>query len=154
MAGGIRRGAGRPVDPNSKRSLIKGLAGKVDWVTLPAEGRADETPAWPLELVTKVELEFWGSLWSKPQALMWEINGLQHSVAMYVRTFLEASEPGAVNGMKAVAIRMEAELGLSYLGMKTLGWQIAEVAGEVVAPTGARKTSSGDWLKAVRVEGA
>lgn len=154
MTGGIRRGAGRPVDPNSMRSQIKGLAGKEDWVTLPVAGRAEVAPDWPLEQVTAAELELWGLLWRKPQALMWEINGLEHSVAMYVRTFLEAAEPGAVNGMKSVAIRMEAELGLSYLGMKTLGWQIAEVSAQSAAPTGARKTSSGDWLKAVSVEGS
>ena len=37
--GGIRRGAGRPADPNSMRSQIRGLAGKEDFVTLPAVGR-------------------------------------------------------------------------------------------------------------------
>lgn len=153
MVGGIRRGAGRPVDPNSMRSQIKGLAGKEDWVTLPAEGRVGATPSWPFESVNQTELDLWALLWGKPQAFMWEINGLDHSVAMYVRTFLEAAEPGAVNGLKSVAIRMEAELGLSYLGMKTLGWQIAN-EDVPAADVPARQTPSGGWLKSVSVVGS
>ena len=70
IMGGVRRGAGRPVDPNSMRSQIKGLAGKEDFVTLPAAGRDGPTPEWPLELMSKPEIELWGRLWRTPQALM------------------------------------------------------------------------------------
>lgn len=153
--GGIRRGAGRPVDPNSMRSQIRALAGKEDFVTLPAEGRDAPAPEWPLIECTADELSLWGKLWQKPQALMWEIQGLEFAVAMYVRTYFEAVEPKAVAGLKTAALRMEGELGLSLPGMKTLGWQIA--TGDEPAPvakTASRQTSSGDWLKAVSVEGS
>lgn len=152
MTGGIRRGAGRPTDPNSMRSQIKGLAGKQDWVTLPAAGREGETPVWPLEMVKPVELDLWAKLWVKPQALMWEHAGLEFTVAHYVRTFFEAAEPGATAGVKSAAIRLEAELGISLPGMKMLGWQIGEIEQE--SRPAARKTSSGDWLQAVSVEGS
>lgn len=151
-----RRGAGRPVDPNSMRSHIKGLAGKEDFVTLPSEGRAGPAPEWPLAECTADELVFWSKLWATPQALVWEIHGLEFAVALYVRTYFEAAEPKAVSGLKIAALRMEGELGLSLPGMKTLGWQIAgdTASTPIAAPSAARKTSSGDWLKAVSVEGS
>ena len=154
--GGTRLGAGRPSDPNSMRSQIRGLAGREDFVTLPAEGRTDPAPEWPLELVSTDEFAYWVKLWAKPQALMWEILGIEFAVAHYVRTYFEAVEPKAVSGLKTAVLRMEGDLGLSLLGMKTLSWQIEDVATSHLAPaaTGKRKTSSGDWLKAVRVEGA
>ena len=157
--GGARRGAGRPVDPNSMRSMIKGIAGKDDFVTLPAEGRADPAPEWPLTDITGDELILWGKLWRKPQALMWDIQGLDYSVALYVRTYFEAVEPNAVSGLKTAVLRMEGELGLSLPGMKSLGWQIG-VAGDghgvqSSAPSrSSRQTKNNTWLSAVSVEGA
>lgn len=153
--GGSRTGAGRPIDPNSMRSVIKGLTGKEDWVTLPADGRATVVPEWPLKLVTVSEFDLWGKLWLRPQSAMWEINHLEFQVAAYVRTFFEAAEPGALAGIKSATIRMEAELGLSLPGMKTLGWQIASV--DSIAPDAsvtARQTSSSNWLKSVSVAGS
>jgi len=155
--GGVRRGAGRPVDPKSMRSMIKGLGGKDGFITLPADGRTDPAPEWPIAGVTGEELGMWEKLWEKPQALMWDIQGLDYAVALYVRTYFEAVEPKAVSGLKTAAIRMEGELGLSLLGMKTLGWQIEvqEDAASAQAPTkGARKTKTDNWLSAVSVEGA
>lgn len=152
--GGSRRGAGRPIDPNSMRSQLKGLAGKEDFVTLPAEGRLAPPPEWPLPEVKTTEMILWGKLWQKPQALVWEIQGLDYAVAHYVRTYFEASEPGAVAGLKTAALRMEGELGLSLPGMKTLGWQIGDASAAPTPTTGSRQTSSGDWLKSVSVEGA
>lgn len=150
-----RRGAGRPADPNSMRSQIRGLAGKEDFVTLPAEGRTDPAPEWPLELVTTEEFAYWVKLWSKPQALMWEILGIEFAVAHYVRSYFEAVEPKAVSGLKTAVLRMEGDLGLSLLGMKSLGWQIGDPNAEpVAAPSAARQTSSGDWLKSVVIETA
>lgn len=153
--GGSRHGAGRPADPNSMRSQIRGLAGKEDFVTLPAAGRTEPAPDWPLELCTSDEFILWTKLWAKPQALMWDIVGLEFAVALYVRTYFEAAEPKSSAGVKTAALRMESELGLSMLGMKTLAWQIEDGDAEpIVAQAGARQTSSGDWLKSVSVEGA
>jgi len=150
--GGKRVGAGRPADPNSMRSQIRGLAGKEDFVTLPVQGRTDLPPEWPLMESTIVERALWVQLWAKPQALMWEIHGLEFQVAQYVRSYFESVEVGAVSGLKTAVIRMEAELGLSLNGMKSLGWQIAESL-EASRPTpAARKTSSGNWLNGVRTD--
>lgn len=150
-----RRGAGRPVDPSSMRSMLKGISGKEDWLTLPSQGRSAPAPEWPLSAASDAETALWDRLWATPQAIVWELHQLEFSVAMYVRTFYEAAEPGVPAAMKTAALRMEGELGLSLPGMKSLNWRIADV-GENTAPAqpAARRTSSGDWLKAVTVEGA
>lgn len=150
-----RRGAGRPVDPNSVRSMLKGIAGKEDWLTLPAEGRAAPAPEWPLYEASADEMGLWERLWASPQAVVWEAYRLEFSVAMYVRTFFEAAEPKVPAALKTAALRMEGELGLSLPGMKTLNWRIGDASPAAPhAVPAARRTSSGDWLKAVTVEGA
>jgi len=153
--GGKRVGAGRPADPNSMRSQIRGLGGKEDFVTLPVQGRTDPPPEWPLMESSYVEIALWETLWAKPQALMWEILGLEFQVAQYVRSYFESVMVDASAGLKTAVMRMEGELGLSLNGMKSLQWQIAESV-EVSKPTpAARKTSTGNWLNGVRVnEGA
>jgi hypothetical protein len=139
--------------------MIKGLAGKDDFVTLPSEGRTDPPPEWPIADVTGNELDMWGKLWKKPQALMWEIQGLDYAVALYVRTYFEAVEPKAVSGLKTAVLRMEGELGISLPGMKSLGWQIAQSENDpnfqdVKPSKSARQTKNNNWLSAVSVEGA
>ena len=151
-----------------------------DWVDLPAGGFSGEIPEFPLpraiqfesyfengKKVTErddaatadvwdAELELWAELWRKPQAAAWESLGLKFQVAAYVRTFLESVQAGAVSGLKTAVLRMEAELGLNVPGMRSNGWRIADGTAAAPATTAqsARKTSSGDWLKAVSVEGA
>jgi hypothetical protein len=149
-----RRGAGRPVDPNSVRSMLKGIAGKEDWLTLPVGGRSEPAPPWPLSAASDAEMVLWDRLWSSPQALVWEAHHLEFSVAMYVRTFFEAAEPGVPAALKTAALRMEGELGLSLPGMKSLNWRIGDANEPAPTAPAARQTSSGDWLKAVTVEGA
>jgi hypothetical protein len=95
-------------------------------------------------------------MWAKPQAKQWSAFGVELQVAAYVRTFLESVEPGASAGLKTNARQLDNELGISIAPMLALGWRIvADGSTEKPQPaTVARKTSSGDWLKAVSVEGA
>lgn len=150
-SGGARSNSGPPPDPNSYRS------GNREWVDLPSAGWDGPVPEWPLPGdVSKAEAELWVAMWRKPQAKQWAAFGVQMQVAAYVRVFLESIEPGAVNGLKTVARQLDNELGISIAPMLALGWRIVDssAAPAVKTATGARKTSSGDWLKAVSVEGA
>jgi hypothetical protein len=174
VSGGARARSGPAPDPDSYRSLGR------EWVDLPAGGFVGDVPDFPLpkcavfdvyfvdkqrvrefnaeatEDLWAQELELWAELWAKPQAAAWFSLGLKFQVAAYVRAFLESVKADAVSGLKTTVLRMETELGLSVAGMRQNGWQISD--GPAVAPRQsamqARKTSSGDWLKAVAVEGA
>ncbi|MEV4777466.1 hypothetical protein [Microbacterium sp. LWH12-1.2] len=72
-----------------------------------------------------MELSLWAELWHKPQGHMWAALGLKWQVAAYVRAFSESVLPEASAGLKTAVLRMEAELGLSTVGMGQLRWQIA-----------------------------
>ena len=149
-SGGARARSGPAPDPNSYRSMDK------DWVDLPAGGFAGTVPAFPLSDALGVEVALWDELWAKPQAAAWDSLGLKFQVAAYVRAFLESTEAKAVSGLKTAVLRMETELGLSIAGMRQNGWRIGDES-SVVKPSptpGVRKTTSGDWLKAVSVEGS
>lgn len=121
--GGARARSGPAPDPNAlrrERSDDKG------WVVLPVEGRLGDVPDFPLANGLASELELWGELWGKPQAVMWEKLGLRFQVAAYVRAFLESVEPEASAGIKTAVIRMEGELGISVPGMTSLRWRLSE----------------------------
>ena len=173
-SGGARARSGPAPNPDSYRSLNK------EWVELPAAGYSGEIPEFPLPRVSiyweywedkkkvrefdesatksfrEQEIDLWDELWRKPQAAAWASLGLKFQVASYVRAFLESVKADAVSGMKTAVLRMETELGLSVAGMRQNGWRISDgiaSAPSTAAPS-SRKTSSGDWLKAVSVEGA
>lgn len=146
--GGHARSGPAP-DPDSYRSLNR------DWVELPADGYDGDVPGWPFEPNGQFELDLWSSLWRKPQAKMWAHLGLADQVAAYVRAYSESVLPEASAGLKTAVLRMETELGISIAGMRQNLWLIAPPKDVVQSDRpAARKTSSGDWLKAVSVEGA
>lgn len=142
-SGGARFRSGPAADPNSLRQDRKDAK---QWVTLPAEGFQGEIPVCPLADASAAEVAFWEELWRRPQAVMWARLRMERQVASYVRTYLEANAPGAVSGLKAAMLRMEAEIGLSLPGMHGFGWKFSEdeLAAKrddvpaVSAPAGAR----------------
>jgi hypothetical protein len=172
VSGGARARSGPGADPDSYRSQNR------DWIDLPASGFAGDIPEFPLpkathyeryfengkkvevrdedatEIAWDAELELWEELWRKPQAQAWAALGLKFQVAAYVRAFLESVGAEASAGLKTAVLRMENELGLSIMGMKQNLWRLTDGAQPVESPTAARKTSSGDWLKAVTVDRA
>jgi hypothetical protein len=103
---------------------------------LPADGFDGVKPVFPLSAASAAELDLWDELWLKPQADQWAVLGLERQVAAYVRSYLEATEPGAVSGLKTAVLRMEAELGLSTVGLNSLRWKIEQpvVRDAVVTP--------------------
>lgn len=150
-SGGARARSGPGADPNALRRNRKDDKA---WVRLPSEGRKGRSPVWPLDLSTKPELELWRRLWRRPQAVMWEKLHLHLQVAAYVRAFLESTRmpefddegkfiPGASAGLKTAVLRMEAELGLSTVGMNQLRWLIVDdELGERRAETPAAPTQA------------
>jgi len=122
--GGARARSGPPPDRNALRN---GRAG-ADWIRLPASGRKGEVPAWPLTRGTKRELGLWAGLWLTPQAIMWESNGQELEVGLYVRAIRIAEHPKAKVGDRNLIPRLQEALGLSQPGLARNRWMIVEDA--------------------------
>ena len=135
--GGARARSGPLPDPNALRTP----AGS--WTTLPTTSGLT-APAWPLGRMTDFEEAMWPEVWALPQAVMWHAANQTREVALYVRTYLRASDlEGAPTLLTAVRQQQDA-LGLSQSGMARLRWRIAadEPAPEVRRTNGRRNTSA------------
>ena len=148
--GGARATSGPPPDPNALRRDRPSDA--AEWVTLPSR-REGPTPEWPLSEATSRESELWAEQWSRPQAFMWERNGQQIEVAMFVRALVDAERPGAVVAARTLVRQQMDSLGLSTPGLRSNRWKIA---GDEVAArrTQAPRQSARDRLKVVDADGA
>lgn len=124
--GGYRMGAGRRQE---QHALDTSRRRRTDTVELPAEGRTDPPPSWPLPRNKKHEA-MWSRLWRKPQALEWERLDLGDQVASYVVAYCDSTAPGAPAALKTAALRMEDGLGISPTGLAALRWRIVEAATE------------------------
>lgn len=102
---------------------------------LPAEGRRDEAPRFPLppivvkdddggsEMAREREADLWESLWATPQAVMWERTHAELTVARFVR-FSVLAETGNVKAATE-ARQLEDRLGLNPQAMLRLRWEVA-----------------------------
>jgi hypothetical protein len=124
MAKGASNRSGRAPDPDAlRRDRDAG-----SWVDLPAEGRAGDAPEWPLSEQSERERVFWEREWRRPQAVMWERNGQEVEVAVYVRSLALAEDQRApVNARTLVRQQMEA-LGISVPGLQRNRWRIKAAA--------------------------
>lgn len=99
---------------------------RVGVVKLPAEGRAGETPKWPLAgRQTAAEKQAWVELWTTPQAVAWERFGWTRTVARYCRVMVVSEKPGCPAAVLAQATALEDRLGLTPKSMRLLLWEIA-----------------------------
>lgn len=91
-------------------------------VKLPAEGRSEPAPAWPLTGDTPA---VWHELWALPQAVQWERLGWLRVVARYCKCLelVEGDMPSAA--MLAQVSAMEDKLGLTPLAMLRLRWEVS-----------------------------
>jgi len=112
--------SGPPPDPDA----LRGNKGRGDWVHLPAAGRPDPAPGWPLTRQTARELEHWVREWARPQALVWEQLGLAVEVAMYCRTLTAAERPSAATNIRTLVKQQQEVLGLSIPGLARNRWII------------------------------
>ncbi|MFG3639096.1 hypothetical protein ACGF3C_02330 [Micromonospora sp. NPDC047762] len=114
---------------------------RVGPVMLPAEGRKDDPPVWPLPgRMSPAEREAWAQLWSTPQAVAWEQMGWTRTVARYCRVMVEAEKHDASAALLAQVTALEDRLGLTPKSMRLLLWQIVadEVAEKREKSEGAR----------------
>ena len=120
-SGGARARSGPPPDPEAiRRDRPSDQAG---WLTLPAK-REGPLPDWPLTESTKREDALWARLWTTPQATQWEALDLTDEVALYVRTFCEASQLEAKADGRTLVLRLREGLGLSTAGLARNRWRI------------------------------
>ena len=127
--GGARGRSGPPPNPNALRRDRD----TAEWVTLPAR-RDGDPPAWPLASCSDREAALWAAEWSRPQACMWEANGQEVEVALYVRRLVEAEVPGSPIAAGTLVRQMQESLGLSIPGLLRNRWRI-ESGAEPVAET-------------------
>ena len=120
-SGGPRVRSGPPPDPNAlRRERDNGT-----WTTLPSH-RDGPTPLWPLTRASKREQGLWDSLWSLPQAVMWERSKQHGEVAVYVRQFARAEGRDASAADRTLLLRMMEALGLSQPGLARNRWRIED----------------------------
>lgn len=127
--GGARSRSGPAPDPNALRRDRP--SDKASWTYLPALGRQGETPAWSLTRPTKRERAMWEAEWRRPQAVIWEANGQELEVALYVRTYLEAEKRHAEAALRRLVRQQQLDLGITLDGLLRQRWVIAD---DVAAP--------------------
>ena len=129
-SGGARARSGPAPDRNAIRN---GRAG-ADWIRLPASGRKGESPEWPLTRATGRERTLWEREWRRPQAIMWEANGQELEVALYVRAVRIAENPKAKAGDRNLVKQLFEHLGLSQPGLARNRWVIVDDAAAADSP--------------------
>lgn len=120
--GGARAHSGPPPDPNALRRERDGDS----WVPLDPAGRQGPAPAWPLEHQSERESELWAEEWKRPQAVMWEHNGQEVEVALYVRSVVAAEQVDAPTNARTLVRQQQEALGISVPGMLRNKWRIAD----------------------------
>lgn len=139
--GGARAGAGRPPDEQSLAAMGREESWG-EWTELPLTGRTGRVPAWPLPTpATAAERKLWNLHWKKPQAIMWEKLGQQLPVALYIRRYVEASEPGASASLTNSVMRLQDSLGISPIAMRSLRWRIVDRDSAKAKAPAAKKTA-------------
>lgn len=145
-SGGARSRSGPAPDPNALRRNRKDDA---QWMTLPSEGRVGPTPEFPAPNQTAREAVLWESMWRKPQAILWERDGLYELVALFVRQLAEAEvEKASAENRKTVRM-LFADLWLTPDSMLRNRIRIGEVKAEVVEMKPAQSTGARGRLVAL-----
>lgn len=137
--GGSRIGAGRPPEEGSLREAVRIEAGLIR--TLPRERRG-AAPKWPLSSPTPREREVWRELWRKPVAIVWEEQGSERQVGMYVRTSVEAEDRGATAALRSLLLRQENDLLLTHAALLRAGFRISSTAAAAPAATAGATTEA------------
>ena len=127
MRGGARATSGPPPDPHALR---RDRDKPGDWETLAAEGRQGPAPEWPLSQVSKRESDLWKREWERPQAVVWERNGQEIEVAMYVRTLVAAEKKDAAANVRTLTKQQQEALGISLPGLSRNKWRIESADAE------------------------
>ena len=124
-SGGARARSGPAPDPMALRRDRK--SDKDGWITLPAAGRTEPAPAWPLvdDEPSARELAVWESFWRKPQAVIWERDQILEPVAMFVRQYIEGMDRKASAENRKTVRMMFSDLYLTSDSMTRARIRIA-----------------------------
>jgi len=154
MAKGGARARSGPAPTSTERSHKAKAPDANGWVTLPAEGRRDALPAFPLANPNPREMELWERLWETPQAVMWERLHQDFEVASYVRLLVRAESPRSSAIVWGQVKQFAESLGLSVSGMQRNRWTIGQVDADDDAPVvEAEEDSFDDRLRLVVGDG-
>lgn len=137
MKGGARARSGPAPDPNA----LKRERDSQDWVTLPA-ARTGDAPTWPLDSQSERETDLWKHEWTRPQAVMWEENGQELEVALYVRSIVAAEQHDAPTNARTLVKQQQEALGLSVPGLHRNKWRIPSNAKPAASTTAAPASKS------------
>lgn len=143
---GANTNSGPPPDPNA----IRRDRDHKDWTRLPAAGRSGPTPDWPLSRANKREAEIWANEWQRPQAIMWERNGQETEVALYVRALVVAERPSASVASRTLVRQFQEVLGVSMPGLLRLRWVIDHGPADVAERPAPATTNAKDRLRVLR----
>jgi hypothetical protein len=80
---------------------------------------------------TAQETSMWERLWRTPQALVWEADGMADIAALYVRTYIEASQVGAPSAKVALAKQLAESLLLTTAALHAARFVIDPDADDV-----------------------
>lgn len=144
--GGARSRSGPAPDPNALRRLRKTDA---DWTLLPAEGRTEPAPDWPLTPATDREMVLWERWWAKPEAFLWEADGSVDYVALTVRMFAEAEVTKASAENRKTVRMMMADLYLTRDAKDRARIRVAEDEVEAKRESAPAPSSARDRMKVV-----
>lgn len=146
MRGGHARSGPAP-DP---MALRRDRAGdKAEWVELPSAGRSGPLPPWPLLDELAGEATLWERQWIRPQAVMWERNGQELEVALFVRALIVSEGPRASAADRSLVQRKMGDLGLTAPGLRALRWRIVEAIPRSSSRKARPRASAKDRLKVV-----
>jgi hypothetical protein len=144
MARGVHGRQGPAPDPQALRRDRKSDG---EWTRLPAEGRPGDPPVWPLSEQSSREAVLWEAEWRRPQAVMWERNGQQLEVALYVRSVVDAESVKATVAARTLVRQQMEALGLSVPGLLRNRWLI--MADEIAPRRSQQESTMRDRLKAL-----
>jgi hypothetical protein len=96
------------------------------------------------------ELELWAEQWKRPQAIVWERNGQEVEVALFVRALVEAESARASVASRTLVKQQMDTLGLTAPGMRSNRWRIVADAPEQPAAKTTRSRSARSRLKVVQ----
>ena len=131
-SGGARARSGPPPDPNAiRRTRPSDQAG---WTHLSGP-RSGDPPPWPLSRFSAREKVLWATEWTtRPQAVLWEHNGWELEVALYVRAIVAAERVKASADSRRLVRQFMEGLGISADGLRRNRWIIVSDA-PAAAPT-------------------
>jgi hypothetical protein len=86
-------------------------------------------------------------MWKKPQALVWEVQGMEDAVGRWVRLMVDWERTGRITALSELRA-LDDRLGLTPLAMLRLGWTIEDPPADDVDATGPKIVSIRDRLLA------